>query len=113
MNNQATLLTSIRGTLTPLSFMCPDVSQSAFSGALYPTAYTGLAELGNYCCGDVDGPSRDFQCNPSVFLPVWLPKNKQQVIEQEHSDEGYWLVEHHKLVIGIAVVLLIVGRHWC
>ena len=107
-NNQATLLTSIRGTLTPLS-LCALTSAIGFLG-FYPTAYTGLAELGIIsAAGMLMGLVATFSVIPVFFFLFGYPKNKQQVIEQEHSDEGYWLVEHHKLVIGIAVVLLIVA----
>lgn len=107
-NNQATLLTSIRGTLTPLS-LCALTSAIGFLG-FYPTAYTGLAELGIIsAAGMLMGLVATFSVIPVFFFLFGYPRNKQQVIEQEHSDEGYWLVEHHKLVIGIAVVLLIVA----
>ena len=106
-NNQATLLTSIRGTLLPLS-LCALTSAIGFLG-FYPTAYTGLAELGIIsAAGMLMGLVATFSVIPVFFFLFGYPKNKQQVIEQEHSDEGYWLVEHHKLVIGIALVLLIV-----
>lgn len=107
-NNQATLLTSIRGTLTPLS-LCALTSAIGFLG-FYPTAYTGLAELGIIsAAGMLMGLVATFSVIPVFFFLFGYPRNKQQVVEQEHSDEGYWLVEHHKLVIGIAVMLLIVA----
>ncbi|WP_051241137.1 MMPL family transporter [Vibrio litoralis] len=107
-NNQATLLTSIRGTLTPLS-LCALTSAIGFLG-FYPTAYTGLAELGIIsAAGMLMGLVATFSVIPVFFFLFGYPRKKQQAIEQEHSDEGYWLVEHHKLVIGIAVVLLIVA----
>lgn len=107
-NNQATLLTSIRGTLTPLS-LCALTSAIGFLG-FYPTAYTGLAELGIIsAAGMLMGLVATFSVIPVFFFLFGYPRKKQQVIEQAHSDEGYWLVEHHKLVIGIAVMLLIVA----
>ncbi|TVO36500.1 MMPL family transporter [Vibrio algivorus] len=107
-NNQATLLTSIRETLTPLS-LCALTSAIGFLG-FYPTAYTGLAELGIIsAAGMLMGLVATFSVIPVFFFLFGYPRKKQQVVEQEHSDEGYWLVEHHRLVIGIAVMLLIVA----
>lgn len=106
-NNQATLLASIRGTLTPLS-LCALTSAIGFLG-FYPTAYTGLAELGIIsAAGMLMGLVATFSVIPVFFFLFGYPRNKHQSIEQEHSDEGYWLVEHHKLVIGIACTLLMI-----
>ncbi|GLT14070.1 hypothetical protein GCM10007931_10440 [Vibrio algivorus] len=106
-NNQATLLTSIRETLTPLS-LCALTSAIGFLG-FSPTAYTGLAELGIIsAAGMLMGLVATFTVIPVFFFLFGYPKSKPKVMEQKHSDEGYWLVEHHKLVIGIALVLLVI-----
>lgn len=105
--NTSTLIAAIRGTLMPLS-LCALTSAIGFLG-FYPTAYTGLAELGIIsAAGMLMGLIATFTVIPVFFFLFGYPRNKPQTQVQEHTDEGYWLVKHHQLVIGITVIVLFI-----
>ncbi|MBD1577504.1 MMPL family transporter [Vibrio sp. S11_S32] len=106
-NNTDCLKASVRGTFVPLS-LCALTSAIGFLG-FYPTAYTGLAELGIIsAAGMLMGLLATFTVIPVFFFLFGYPKYQPQAKKQVQQDGEYWLVKHHKLVIGIAIGLLIV-----
>ncbi|MFV0574699.1 MAG: MMPL family transporter [Vibrio sp.] len=116
-DNQTSLIKAFRGTWLALS-LCALTSAIGFLG-FYPTDYTGLAELGIIsAAGMLMGLLATFVVIPVFFFLFGYPKATAKDIEKEHEadeplehlleSDHYWLVKHHKLVIGIAAVLLVV-----
>ncbi|QIR14970.1 MMPL family transporter [Shewanella aestuarii] len=113
--NLASLFASIRGTLLPLS-LCAITSAIGFLG-FYPTAYTGLAELGIIsAAGMVMGLLATFTVIPSFFYVFGYPKklivngiNTELNVPMDDAD--FWLPKHHKLVVFMAVVALVISGY--
>ncbi|MGB2079494.1 MAG: MMPL family transporter [Vibrio sp.] len=105
---QHTLLNAVKGTFTPLS-LCALTSSIGFLG-FYPTAYTGLAELGVIsAAGMLMGLVATFLVIPVFFFFFGYPRQKQQVENHTFEDGEFWLIRHHKLVISIALGILIIS----
>lgn len=110
-DNSVSLKAAFRGTIGPLS-LCALTSAIGFLG-FYPTAYTGLAELGVIsAAGMLMGLVATFTVIPLFFFLFGYPKLKPVTVAPSNQQQGehqYWLVQHHKLVLGVAAVLLVVA----
>ncbi|WP_105901963.1 MMPL family transporter [Vibrio gangliei] len=107
-NNQRSLWISIKETITPLS-LCALTSAIGFLG-FYPTAYTGLAELGVIsAAGMFMGLLATFLVIPVFFFLFGYPRNKVQPENHTFEEGEFWLIRHHKLVMGVALALLVIA----
>ncbi|MGY5450594.1 MMPL family transporter [Agarivorans sp. MS3-6] len=107
-NNMDCLIASIRGTITPLS-LCALTSAIGFLG-FYPTAYTGLAELGVIsAAGMLMGLLATFSVIPTFFFIFGYPRRKAVRQSNDLGDSAFWLPKHYKLVVGLAALVLVVS----
>nr|PMI00378.1 hypothetical protein BCU55_11490 [Shewanella sp. 10N.286.48.A6] len=118
--NYASLIAAIRGTFTPLS-LCALTSAIGFLG-FYPTAYTGLAELGVIsAAGMAMGLLATFIVIPTFFFICGYPRAhgfKANIATEEGdtqfqyaSDDDFWLPKHHKMVVFLAVIALAISGY--
>lgn len=107
-NNRASLLAAMRGTISPLS-LCALTSAIGFLG-FYPTAYTGLAELGIISsAGMLMGLLATFTVIPCFFFLFGYPTIKAQQGLQAVNDNNFWLPKHYKLVVCLALLTLLIS----
>ncbi|GLS91231.1 RND transporter [Psychromonas marina] len=107
-NNRASLLATMRSTISPLS-LCALTSAIGFLG-FYPTAYTGLAELGIISsAGMLMGLLATFTVIPCFFFLFGYPTIKAQPETQAVNDVDFWLPKHHKLVVLLAICALLIS----
>ncbi|MCL1144181.1 MMPL family transporter [Shewanella gaetbuli] len=116
--NFSSLTTSIRGTLAPIS-LCALTSAIGFLG-FYPTAYTGLAELGVIsAAGMAMGLLATFTVIPSFFFLFGYPKQQELKTNEQNQnepskiidDQDFWLPKHYKLVVSVAAIILVISGY--